>query len=181
MDVNGAYETLLFDLRRRGVRMVSKKDVWHQRLIALLLRVLTLGGQSLYLVRYVTTIGRTIYLTPDWEERSIEDRYMTLRHELVHVEQFRRFGLIPMAFAYLLVPLPLGFAWCRMVLEREAYEETVRAAFEMGGREATDELREHVIRQFTSAAYGWMWPFPKNVARWYDEFVDYVEAASSLN
>jgi len=84
-------------------------------------------------------------------------------------------------FAYLFVPLPLGFAWCRMVLEREAYEETVRAAFELGGRLATDRLREHVIRQFTSGAYGWMWPFPKSVARWYDEFVDYVEAASSFN
>jgi hypothetical protein len=25
-----------------------------------------------------------------------------------------------------------------------------------------------VLRQFTSAAYGWMWPFPRQVNRWID-------------
>src|SRR5260370_39231256 len=99
-------------------------------------------------------MGRTIYLGTDWEGRGVEDRWMTLRHERVHLAQFRRFGLLPMAIAYLLLPFPVGLSWCRMALEREAYAETVRSAFQLGGRAATDRLRAHVIRQFTSGSYG---------------------------
>jgi hypothetical protein len=28
-----------------------------------------------------------------------------------------------------------------------------------------------VIAQFVSGAYGWMWPFPRAVERWFDDFV----------
>ena len=166
------YAELLREIERDGVRIVRKQHTWHQRAIHHALRALTLGGQRRYLDAYVTTIGRTIYVTPDWERRAVEDRFITLKHELVHVAQFRRFGLVPMALAYLLLPLPFGLAWCRMRLEREAYAETVRCAFELGGRAAAERMRAHVIRQFTSAAYGWMWPFPRAVARWYDALVD---------
>jgi hypothetical protein len=58
-----------------------------------------------------------------------------------------------------------------MRFERAAYEESIRVHHQLGGRAATDQLREHVIRQFTSGSYGWMWPFPRAVARWYDRFV----------
>jgi hypothetical protein len=163
------YRALLVELRAEGVRLVPKAEVWHQRLFHHLLRAVTLGGQSVYLGRYVTTLGRTIYVTPDWEERPFGERWATLRHERVHVAQFRRYGLLPMALAYLLLPLPFGLAWCRMRLEREAYEETVRAHFELGGRLAVERLRPHVLRQFTSGAYGWMWPFPRALARWYED------------
>jgi hypothetical protein len=172
MTLDARYARLVDELTRDGVRLVLKHEVWHQRAIHHLLRALTLGGQPQYLERYVTTIGRTIYLTPDWHARAVEDRFMTLRHERVHLAQFRRYGLLPMALAYLLLPLPAGLAWCRMALEREAYAETVRAAYELGGRAATDGLRAHVIRQFTSGAYGWMWPFPRAMGRWYDALVD---------
>ena len=36
-------------------------------------------------------------------------------------------------------------------------------------RARAPELRAHVVRQFTSAAYGWMWPFPGAIERWIDE------------
>jgi hypothetical protein len=159
-------------LRGSGVRIVSKADAWHQRVIGRALWLVTLGGQASYLSRYVTTIGRTIYVTPDWHARSAVDRYLTLRHEAVHVAQFRRYRLLPMAVAYLLLPLPFGLSWCRMRLERQAYEETVRAAFELGGRPLAESMRAQIIDQFTSAAYGWMWPFPRALARWYDSLLD---------
>jgi hypothetical protein len=165
MDLEASYRQLT-----KALRILPKDRVWHQRAIHYLLCVATLGGQRRYLQDYVTTIGRTIYVTPDWELRPLADRWATLRHERVHLEQFRRYGLIPMALAYLLFPLPLGLAWCRMRLEREAYEETIRAHFELGA--LSDELRAHVIRQFTSGSYGWMWPFPRALARWYDGFVE---------
>jgi len=152
------------------VRIVPKAGVWHQRAIHQSLRVVTFGAQSAYLDRYVTTLWHTVYVPPDWDERAIEDRYATLRHELVHVRQFERWGPL-MAIAYLLLPLPLGLAWFRMRFEREAYEETLRVWHELGGRAACERLRPHVTAQFTSGAYGWMWPFPRAIDRWFDEFV----------
>src|SRR5262245_16680066 len=93
-----------------GFRLVAKERSRLQRAIAAALRLLTLGGQSVYLDRYVTTIGRTIYVNRGWDERSAADRYITLRHERVHLRQFRRYGLVPMSLAYLLLPLPFGLA-----------------------------------------------------------------------
>jgi hypothetical protein len=157
------------------VRLVAKQEIWHQRALARLLAWVTFGGQTHYLDHYVTTIGRSIYVPPDWPQRSAADRYVTLRHEMVHLHQFRRWGLIPMAIAYVLLPLPVGLAWCRMRLERAAYAESVRVHHELGGRAATDLVRAHIIGQFTSGSYGWMWPFPAAVARWYDGLVDSLE------
>jgi hypothetical protein len=175
VDLRPRYDALVEELRRDGVRLITKDRVWHQRAIGALLRVLTFGGMSVYVERYVTTIGRSIYLTPDWEHRTVEDRWATLRHERVHLEQFRRWGRLPMAIAYLLLPLPIGLAWCRMRLEREAYAETVRAWFELGGRVATDRIRAHVLAQFSGPSYAWMWPFPSSIARWYDSLVDSLD------
>lgn len=177
MNVEARYRALVAELESEGVRLETKDRVWHQRAIGFLLRLVTLGGQDVYVERYVTTIGRRIYLTPDWPSRSVEDRYATLRHERVHVEQFRRWGVVLMGFAYLLLPLPMGLAWFRMRWEREAYAETVRVWHELGGRAATDRLRAHVIAQFTGPSYAWMWPFPTVMSRWYDALVDRLEAA----
>lgn len=175
MNLQAKYEALVEDLRAEGVRLVGKERVWHQRAIHYLLCAATLGAQRRYLDSYVTTIGRTIYVTPDWERRALADRWATLRHERVHVAQFRRWGRVPMALAYLMLPLPVGLAWFRMRLEREAYEETVRAYFEIGGREAAARLRDHVIQQFTSGSYGWMWPFRRGIERWFDGLVEKLE------
>jgi hypothetical protein len=164
MDLAAAYDDLVKDLR-----VFRKDEIWHQRAIHYLLCVATFGAQRRYLQDYVTTLGQSIYVTPDWERRSLGDRYATLRHEAVHLEQFRRYGFLPMAIAYLLLPLPFGLAWCRMRLEREAYEETIRVHHALGTLDA--HLRDHIVRQFTSGAYGWMWPFPDAIARWYDDFV----------
>jgi hypothetical protein len=164
MDLAAAYAELVKDLR-----IFRKDEIWHQRAIHYLLCVATFGAQRRYLQDYVTTLGQSIYVTPDWDRRSLADRYATLRHEAVHLEQFRRYGLLPMAVAYLLLPLPFGLAWCRMRLEREAYEETIRVHHALGTLGA--HLRDHIVGQFTSGAYGWMWPFPTAIARWYDDFV----------
>jgi hypothetical protein len=175
VDLANMYDALVDRLQSQGVRLVTKDRVWHQRAIDHLLRIFTFGGNSAYLDRYVTTIGRTIYLTPDWHARPLADRYETLRHEAVHLAQFRRWGVVPMAIAYVLLPLPFGLAWCRMRLERAAYEETLRVAYLLGGRRAVERLRAHVIAQFTSGSYGWMWPFPRALDRWFDDFADSLE------
>ncbi len=181
MDLQAELRSLVEELDRQGVVIVEKQRVWHQRALHWLLRAVTLGGNSHYLDRYVTTLGDRIYVTPDWQLRSTADRLATLEHEWVHVQQFRRWGFLPMAVAYLLLPLPIGLAWCRMRFERAAYEQSIRVHHRIGGRVATERIRAHVIHQFTSGSYGWMWPFPRAVARWYDTLVDQLDAALAKN
>lgn len=156
-----------------GLRIVRKEDDRFSRLIDRALRVVTFGGQRDFLTRYVTTIGRTIYVPAGWERRSPESRYITLRHEAVHLRQFRRYGFVLMAALYLLPFFPLGLAWGRARLEWEGYAETIRATCEVHGLEAARDPRLHayVVRQFTGPAYGWMWPFPRAVQGWIDRLV----------
>ena len=155
----------------RGVRLVEKRGAWHQRLIDRALRVVSLGAMDRYRSAYVTTIGRTDYVPDGWEGWPVEVRVEVLRHELVHVEQFARFGLVPMLIAYLFLPLPVGLAWCRARLEREAYEESLRAAFERGGLAAAQALGAEVVRRFVGPDYLWMWPFRRSVERWLDRAI----------
>src|SRR5690606_8910823 len=142
------------------LRVVRKEADGFSRAIGLALRVLTLGGQREYVSRYTTVIGTRIYLPAGWDERAATERYVTLRHEAVDLRQFARHGLVPMALAYLLFPLPMGFSWARARIEWEAYEETFRATAEVHGPEAAGApaLREYVVSQFVGPAYGYMLP-----------------------
>ncbi len=168
-------ERYLSELRREfpRLRVVVKEEDRFSRLVDRALRVVTFGGQREFLTRYVTTIGQTIYLPSGWNRRSPESRYVTLRHEAVHLRQFRRYGLVLTALVYLLPILPLGLAWGRARLEWEGYAETIRATYEVHGLEAARDpkLHAYVVRQFVGPAYGWMWPFPRAVQAWIDRLV----------
>lgn len=163
-----------------GLRVVAKKDDGLQRTIDKLLKVATLGGMSEYLTRYTTVLGHTIYVPIEWETRGDEDRYITLRHEAIHLRQMKRMGRIAMGLYYALPFFPIGLAWGRARIEWEAYAETLRAIAEVRGVEAAAGagVRAYILKQFTSAAYGWMWPFPKQVGRWIDEEVERIRAAA---
>ncbi len=152
-------------------RIVPKQESRFCRLIDVLLKVFTLGAQRQFLSHYHTVIGSTLYVPPTWEGRPWQDKVVTLRHERVHLRQFRRYGRIGMTLLYLLPILPVGLAWGRARLEWEAYAETLRATAEVWGPEAAADphLHDHIVRQFQSGAYGWMWPFPRTVRRWIAE------------
>lgn len=166
------YTRLVTEIEREfpGFRMVRKDASYLQRAIHHALVLLTLGGMRRYLHGYQTTMGKTVYVTPDWDERDASERYITLRHERVHLRQFRRYTLLGMSVLYLLLPLPMGLAWFRARLEWEAYEETMRAAVEVYGLAHVCEpgFRERIIEQFVGPSYGWMWPFKRHVHAWYD-------------
>ena len=172
MDPERRYQQLLEELRAEFPRMriVKKPDSALHKLIHHALVVVTFGGMRSYLDGYQTTIGRTIYVTADWDEQDALDRYCTLRHEAVHLRQFRKFTLPGMAFLYLFLPLPLGLAYFRSRFEMEAYAESIRAVAEVHGLEHARKpaYRDRVIRQFTGPSYGWMWPFRRAMERWYD-------------
>jgi hypothetical protein len=75
-----------------------------------------------------------------------------------------------LAFVYLVPLFPWGLAYGRARLEWEAYRETLRATAELRGWEAAADpvLRARIIDRFTGADYGWMWPFRRQVERWYE-------------
>jgi hypothetical protein len=154
-------------------RLVRKDESAMQRALHYALMVVTAGGMRSYLTGYQTTLRNTVYVTPDWGEIERDERWVTMRHERVHLRQFRRFSTPGMALLYVLLPLPMGLAWFRARFEKEAYAETVRAAAELHGVDHVrrPEFRDRILRQFTGPAYGWMWPFRRDLERWYDSVI----------
>ena len=156
-----------------GFRIVRKDRSRLHRAIHVALKALTFGRMTNYLDSYQTTIGKTVYVTADWDEWSSDRRYVTLRHEAIHLRQFRKYTLPVMALLYVLLPLPMGLAYFRARFEKEAYAETIRAAAEVWGPEVprSADYRAYVIGQFTGASYGWMWPFKSHLTRWYNQIL----------
>lgn len=173
------YRALIAALEREipGFRVVRKDQSRLHRAIDVALRIVTLGQMRNYLSSYQTTIGKTVYVTSDWESTDPLQRYVTMRHEAVHLRQFRTLTLPVMAVLYVLLPLPLGLAYCRARLEWAAYAETLRAAAEVWGSHVprSADYRSHVIEQFTGPSYGWMWPFRRSVERWYDQVLATID------
>jgi hypothetical protein len=166
------YDALVDQLRAEfpRFRIVDKASSPLHRAIDHALRALTLGRMTSYLDSFQTTIGSTVYVTPGWAQLDPDQRYVTLRHEAIHLRQFRTFTVPGMFVLYVLLPLPMGLAWFRAYFEKAAYAESIRAAAEVWGAALPRSAgyRQHVISQFTGPSYGWMWPFRYGLERWYD-------------
>lgn len=164
-------EAFLEEIRREFPRFSIKKKRSSrlQRAIHTALAIATLGGQRVYLTHYHTVLFGTLWVPDSWDQMSDDDRYVLLRHERVHLHQRKRLGDVAMAFVYLVPFFPLFLAYGRARLEWEAYIETIRATAEVHGLEAAASLRAQIVRRFTGPDYGWMWPFPGAVNRWFDE------------
>jgi hypothetical protein len=173
------YEALVKALTEEmpGFRIVRKDRSRFHRAIHRALKIVTFGRMTDYLESYQTTIGKTVWVTSDWDEWDPDERYVTLRHEAVHLRQFRKLTLPVMALLYVLLPLPMGLAYFRAYFEKEAYAETIRATAEVYGIERArgKDLRDHVIEQFTGPSYGWMWPFRVRLECWYDRILATLE------
>ena len=180
MNRNGraVLEAFLAEMRAEFPRFVviRKSESGLSRAIDLALKALTLGKQRSYMTRYYTVIGDRLYVPEGWETVDPIDAVITLRHERIHLRQRRRYTLPGMAVIYLLLPFPIGLAYGRARIEWEAYTETLRATLDLRGEAALHSaaLRERIVSQFTSAAYGWMWPFRMSVERWYDAAIGTV-------
>ncbi len=152
--------------------ILPKRTSRLQRAIHHLLAVITFGGQRVYLTRYHTVLFGKLWVPDAWDAMSDEARYVLLRHERIHLRQRARMGDVAMAFVYLVPIFPLGLALGRARIEWEAYVETIRATYELHGHAAAEGLRHEIVRRFTSGDYGWMWPFPRTVNRWFDEALE---------
>ncbi|ACY18530.1 hypothetical protein Hoch_6055 [Haliangium ochraceum DSM 14365] len=177
---NDLYEVLLAQIREEfpGFRVVCKDRAPTQRAIHLGLLLVTAGRMRSYLSGYQTTLRRTVYVTPDWDRRDARERYITMRHERVHLRQFQRYGLLGMALLYVFLPLPMGLSYFRARFEQEAYTESIRAAAEIYGLEyvRSPRFRERIVSQFLGASYGWMWPFRRRVEAWYESVLSGLSA-----
>jgi hypothetical protein len=142
-------------LRAHRVRLVSKADSRLMRAAALLLRGI---GQRDFNERFWTTVGRTVYYPTCVEDPLAHPD--VLEHELVHVRQWQRWGVL-MWLSYLCLPLPFGLAWFRFRWEREAYLVQI-------ARAADREQEIERIVQVLWHGYGWPWPRPL-MRKWFRE------------
>ena len=170
------YERLLLEICDEFPRfkLIYKKESPLHIVIDKILFALTLGMMKTYLTHYQTTIGNRVYVTDDWDTRSVVTRMITLRHERVHLRQFKKYTFLGMSILYLAFPLPFGVAYFRAFFELEAYRESIVATYEYCGMEAVTNpsYKAHILSQFTGASYGWMWPYPKFLNKWYEEVIN---------
>lgn len=150
-------------ITHKSFRVVERRGTWLGA-IFWVLEKLTRTSRS----TFHTTIGSTMYVGDNWLQKSDEERYRTLRHELVHVRQFHDWPLGPtfwvlnhiiFSLCYLLL-LPARWTF-RARFEREAYEETLLAEAEARGGVIPEERMEYNARwlaeTFGGPMYFWMW------------------------
>ena len=131
-----------------------------------------------FMTGFTTTIGNYMWVTADFNSWSDESRAALLRHERVHLRQQVRYGMLRYVLMYLVWPTPFFRAYGRMMLEREAYTESMEAYAEYFGVEYLERpgVRNSFIKNFTSGAYGWMWTKREDIARWYDTELSRIRA-----
>jgi hypothetical protein len=159
---------------------IVKKEGWFWNAIHYFLMGVTLGSQRSFLTGYYTTIGPWVGVPKGWEKRSPEGRAAVIMHECKHIEQCKWFGfgnvfvgLPTFTILYLLLPLPMGLAYFRWRFERVAYTISINAKISMALDHQKNEEREYqigkAVDQLSSGKYGWTWPFPKAVRRYFEE------------
>jgi hypothetical protein len=183
-----AFNAITAQLRSEGVRVVDKTG-WFWNFLHYAVLVITFGGNRRFR-EYYTTIGPVIGVPLGWEKRGFANRYSTLVHEYHHVKQFRKgglgsawLGIMTTGTAYLLLPLPIGFAWCRWRMERSAYAAGDRAYLSlMPSAAARDRRIARATDQLTGGAYAWtaaLWPGRKRVEAWFQSAVPLIPSSTA--
>lgn len=101
-----------------------------------------------FMSRFWTTVSaHTIWAPVDADLSDLAQHEVPILHELVHVRQIRRWWYF-FHIAYVALPIPFLFAWCRWAFEREAYLVNLRMDYQ-----TVDYVVETIWRN-----YGWCWP-----------------------
>ena len=174
-DVNVLFKELVeYAQTTYGVQVISKRKYYtFWKTLSVLLKILSFGKMTTFMTHYTTTIGPIIAFPVNWNPNKINKYlYVTLRHELKHVEQYAHagagnvwLGTLLAGFAYLFLPFPIFFAWFRYKMEREAYLESYRAAKECGYVPNV----KHYIDVLTGSDYLWTWIFKDSVTKWFNK------------
>lgn len=169
---------LMVDIQRE----FPKFEVRHKsssalmRAINVFLMVITFGQMRKFMVDFATTVGYTVYVPSAWDRWSDTAKVILLRHERVHMKQRAKYGAVLFTFLYLFAFFPVGLAYYRAKFEKEAYEETLRAMLDVSHMQdamwlLADPLKRRIVGHFTTSSYFWMWPWKKDIERWYDDTV----------
>lgn len=164
------YDTLLESATAEfpSLRVVEKEG-WFWKLLNTLLVIFSFGKNKTFLTKFITTIGPVIAVPKDWPA-SDETKYMVLAHELVHIKQQARLGfgnpwvgLVPFAIAYLFLPIPTLFAYCRYRFELEAYVVSIHKALELYGKDTAMAYLDAYVNSLSGYQYIWAWPFKEKI------------------
>lgn len=180
-----------------GVRVVVKEGPFWEAL-GWIIYVLSFGRNRGFVTDYLTTIGPVIGIPRSWgsypfpastSKEEAGRREAILEHEAVHVGQFRRFGfgsawlgVLPMFFLYVLLPVPIGFAYFRWRFEREAYavgiEAQLRLERSLGLRDRELAVSrsfqiERATEQLSGKSYFFAWAIRSQVERWFELNVEH--------
>lgn len=166
---------------KEKIKTMNKKESKLMKLISYLLFF-----NKKFMTNFTTTLGRTIYLSSEFNERLNIGKITTLLHEFIHIQQkdddalyeakylfpqilsALSFVLYPLigpfsllALLFIILPLP---AYFRMKSEVEAYGLNLYL-FEKSGLYQMDHELQHCVQQFTSANYFFMWPFEDKIRK----------------
>lgn len=135
-----------------------------------LMRVLAFFLGAKFSERFWTTIGPKRIWAPTTADLSDLRRYTgVLLHEIEHIKQARRWPVM-FQISYLLLPVPVFFAWFRWYFERKAYlaslwyfREHVLGPESWGDPVTHNAIVAQEIDRIVNTLwsnYGWCWPKP---------------------
>lgn len=179
MAIHEEYEQILTDTKTEfpGFEIIEKKGSKLMKVIDIVLKVITFGQMKTFLTGFITTLGEKVYVNDGWDSLPLANKASVIRHERVHMRQSRKYGRFLFSFLYLAFPLPVGVAYFRKKFEQEAYEESLRAVHDYFGPNGfTPRLKEYTLAHFTTAQYFWMWPWRKDLEKWYDSAVEKIKS-----
>lgn len=182
-----------------------KEDVTGWRILSAIVMLLTFGMVNL-LEKFWVTFGNVVYVPRRVDQKGKVYRYgdlpyedyVVLSHELKHVEQYARLGftsfkggralgVVVFELLYIFLFFPIGLAYGRYRLEREAYLAGIIAARRIGydewasrhySKPPQPQLEKAIRACSTSPWYLWPWPFPKSVRQWFEAALLREEARS---
>lgn len=176
------YNVLLSELKSEfsDFEIRYKRDSRLMKAIDICLKILTFGQMKNFMTGFITVIGNKVYVPDSWENSTYTSKTEIIRHERVHMRQSKKCGRFLFSFLYLVVPFPIGIAYFRKKFEQEAYEESLKALYEYHGEKVfTPRLKEGMLAHFTTAQYFWMWPWRKDLEKWYDAAVEKAKSRHS--
>jgi hypothetical protein len=162
-----------------------KEDVLGWQILTVIVFFLTFFQVNLLEKSWVT-IGKVVYVPRRYDPKQrkvyrygdlpFED-YCALSHELEHIKQYAKFGVVVFLLIYIFPFFPIGLAYGRYWLERQAYLAGILAAksieYEAWARQhyletPTPPLEKAIQACSTSPWYLWPWPFQASVRRWFE-------------
>jgi len=143
-------------------------DVWWLKLLFWLVAVVGFfspAWETKWMSRVSNAIGTRYMVFPTREgygDLSDWRTYTVYRHELVHLQDVRKYG-IWFLLTYAILPLPVLLAG-RAHWEYRAYAQNMLVRYEEFG-EIPDSTLDWIGEHYWGTLYFWMWPFKKYVRK----------------